>query len=484
MMDNQVQSMMWLRRLSMTNYRKFGGRFSADANSNGGHSDSMVPGLTVDFDRQMTVLVGENGAGKTAVLDAAAVALGTFLKAFPEVSGLRIQGSDARRKYYSQYGETDIQEQFPVSIYAQADIAQPVQWRTVQERGNPIAVPIEWRRELNSANGSTTFSKASQICSLSEMYQKLVQMDPDAVLPLLAYYGTDRLGLHGRMTGKARASAFKNRFRGYDRCLQSSLNYRQMDAWWRKQYDRSLRGYDVPTYRAVCKTVERCLETLLRENGHATEARLEYDFDDGLRLSYTDSDGVRLESMPLWTLSDGYRGVVGLVSDIAWRIAALNPFMGDSVIDWTPGVVLIDEVDLHLHPKWQSCILGVLMKSFPQIQFIVTTHAPMVISSVASDRLRVITLDDKNDGIYQAVSPRNETYGSSASLVLRHVMGSLDKPRKVQDLFDRFSRQMDADEFPEAKQTLGELERTIGADNPDLSGARSSYFFYDGEVRD
>lgn len=90
MMDNQAQSMMWLRRLSMTNYRKFGGRFSADANSNGGHSDSMVPGLTVDFDRQMTVLVGENGAGKTAVLDAAAVALGTFLKAFPEVSGLRI----------------------------------------------------------------------------------------------------------------------------------------------------------------------------------------------------------------------------------------------------------------------------------------------------------------------------------------------------------------------------------------------------------
>lgn len=127
MMDNQAQSMMWLRRLSMTNYRKFGGRFSADANSNGGHSDSMVPGLTVDFDRQMTVLVGENGAGKTAVLDAAAVALGTFLKAFPEVSGLRIQGSDARRKYYSQYGETDIQEQFPVSIYAQADIAQPVE---------------------------------------------------------------------------------------------------------------------------------------------------------------------------------------------------------------------------------------------------------------------------------------------------------------------------------------------------------------------
>ena len=72
-------------------------------------------------------------------------------------------------------------------------------------------------------------------------------MDPDAVLPLLAYYGTDRLGLHGRMTGKARASAFKNRFRGYDGCLQSSLNYRQMDAWWRKQYDRSLKGYDVPT---------------------------------------------------------------------------------------------------------------------------------------------------------------------------------------------------------------------------------------------
>ena len=172
----------------------------------------MVPGLTVDFDRQMTVLVGENGAGKTAVLDAAAVALGTFLKAFPEVSGLRIQGSDARRKYYSQYGETDIQEQFPVSIYAQADIAQPVQWRTVQERGNPIAVPIEWRRELNSANGSTTFSKASQICSLSEMYQKLVQNGSrcGASATGLLWHGS--IGTARQNDGKGKSIRFQKSF--------------------------------------------------------------------------------------------------------------------------------------------------------------------------------------------------------------------------------------------------------------------------------
>ena len=97
--------------------------------------------------------------------------------------------------------------------------------------------------------------------------------------------------------------------------------------------------------------------------------------------------GQNIVRMPVSQLSDGYKCTISLIADIAYRMAILNPQLLNKVLVETEGIILIDEVDLHLHPKWQKRILKDLMDIFPKVQFIVSTHAPEVINSVKKDLL-------------------------------------------------------------------------------------------------
>lgn len=263
-----------------------------------------------------------------------------------------------------------------------------------------------------------------------------------------------------------------NRFDGYDDCLSSEVSIKKMSVWFEKMTAREYRkGTVIPEFRAVRRVVTDCLRLLTGFD----DASIAYD--GGFVVSYTASDGTYMEDQPFETLSDGYRVVIGLVADIARRMAQLNPFLAEQAVARTPGVVLIDEVDLHLHPKWQGKILGVLHELFPLVQFIVTTHAPMVISSVQSKNLRVIEPVDGGDGKYVAVSPDDETYGVNAGAILREVMGTPDKPAAVQDKLDEFGQYLNDKEYGKAQATLRALQNEVGEDNPDLSNAWAAYYF-------
>ena len=102
---------------------------------------------------------------------------------------------------------------------------------------------------------------------------------------------------------------------------------------------------------------------------------LEFETDDGGAQKFAMNE-----------MSDGYKNTLSMIGDIAYRMAVLNPTLGDQVLRETPGIVLIDEIDLHLHPKWQQSILNDLNEIFPKIQFIVSSHAPAVINSVPKSR--------------------------------------------------------------------------------------------------
>ena len=96
------------------------------------------------------------------------------------------------------------------------------------------------------------------------------------------------------------------------------------------------------------------------------------------------------ERLPFSFLSDGYRNMVALVADVAWRAAVLNPHLGKDAAARSEGVVLIDEIDLHLHPRWQRRVLGNLRRTFPGLQFVTTTHSPQVIASARREEVRVL----------------------------------------------------------------------------------------------
>ena len=178
---------MYLQQLTLRNYRGF-----AD--------------LSVDFDRRLTVLVGENGTGKTAIIDAAAVMLGTFLAKFPDVSGPAIQRSDARRRHFDVGGVRDTQQQFPVTLGASGIITEPTPWDRVRaDRGevgrqNASSAPMQpvqptqptqwarqWSRSLRGLNGKMTSGEAHDLIELSDRYQSAVRADPTIVLPVIAY---------------------------------------------------------------------------------------------------------------------------------------------------------------------------------------------------------------------------------------------------------------------------------------------------------
>ena len=155
--------------------------------------------------------------------------------------------------------------------------------------------------------------------------------------------------------------------------------------------------------------------------------------------------------MPFSQLSDGYKNTISMVADIAYRMYTLNPQLKEDAICLTPGVILIDEVDLHLHPRWQHLILTDLRRIFPNVQFIVTTHAPAVISSVKSENLVIL----RNNEVLYASS---ETYGNDINSILKEIMDVSDRNPVTAELFDKFYISLNEKRYDDAEKILDQID--------------------------
>lgn len=168
-------------------------------------------------------------------------------------------------------------------------------------------------------------------------------------------------------------------------------------------------------------------------------------------------------------LSEGESTMLLMTGDIAHRLAQANPDADDPLQG--KGIVLIDAVELHLHPSWQRAILPALTRTFPNVQFIVTTHSPQVIGEVP--RESVICLRD-----FQVV-PTPPTYGRDSNSILEEVMGASSRDSDVKRSLADIAALIDADDFAAARAKIGELEALLGPDDPDLAGSRAAIAFLD-----
>ena len=167
-------------------------------------------------------------------------------------------------------------------------------------------------------------------------------------------------------------------------------------------------------------------------------------------------------------LSDGYRTMLALVMDLARRMAVANKHVqwpeGQSVLH-SPGIVLIDEVELHLHPSWQQSVLPTLMEIFPNVQFIVTTHSPQVLTSIAAKHIRIL-----KDGMVRSFT--DETEGAEASRVLEDVLLVSQRPAKLESVnkLARYAELVYAEKWdsPEATVLREELYNHYGSAEPRL----------------
>lgn len=412
---------------------------------------------SIDFDNRVTLIVGKNGAGKTAILDAVAVSVSTLLLGIDGCVSRSILKDDARYEFHDLDGVIDPQRQFPVSIDSIGDCFGKKN--------------VEWIRSLNSENGNTTIKDARKLTDISkEAQNRIMTGDKSLILPLISYYGTGRLYAQKKEKRNIKSLTEFKRQVGYLDCMAAESNEKLMLNWFQIQTLKSLleqQKTGVVEKPLLLRTVEtaicKCFE---RISGYKNTGII-FDLDTHRLVLEFETVNGSLQKFAMDEMSDGYKNTLSMIGDIAYRMAVLNPMLGEKVLEETPGVILIDEIDLHLHPQWQQTIISDLNAIFPNIQFIVSSHAPEVINSVAKEQIRILD----NGKIYM---PAAQTYGRDANSILREVMNVSERPADITERLNVFYVYMDNKEYKKADKVLSEIEDIVGMTDPDIASARTS----------
>lgn len=347
----------------------------------------------IDFSPQFNILVGDNGTGKTAVLDALAVGIGTLLLGFDDIVSRTIKSQEIHHIDRELGQITTFEPQYPVVVRCRGKI-----------NDNETLI---WERSLSKKGGKTSNKGAKSIIEYAGHCQEQVRQGETIILPLISYYSTGRLWLQKKEKSVAVLTP-GSRMLGYIDCLEPASGEKMLMRWFKTMEMAAIqRQVPMKVLEGLRTAVKNCLE--------GCEA-VYYDIQqDGLVTVLADK-----HSRPAHLLSDGQRTILAMTADIAYRAAVLNPHLGERAILETPGIVLIDELDLHLHPNWQRKIIKRLRTTFPLIQFIATTHSPTIVQSLQPGE--VINLNDYNIGEY---------YDKSIEDILEWVMG-VDNPQRSQ----------------------------------------------------
>lgn len=357
-------------------------------------------------DKDICILLGNNGAGKTSLLHGISVLVSSFFDAFPDI---------------------------PVKLFRDTD----VRIESNQRRADylKIAADISTRNthihceRFRQGNTTAPPSNIAQIKEYANYIKHCIDDNLPIELPVLAYYGTER----GQITAPERRRDFNTvfpRWDAYRDALEPATNFKRFFTWYERNEDVERRqkekqrdfDYSLPVLNAVRRALSQLEDNLV--NPRVETSPLRFVMDD---ISEPDAPKeVRIEM-----LSDGYRIMIAMVADIAARMAEANPDeqlsgLADPLL--TSGIVLIDEIDLHLHPKWQRKVLHQLHRIFPNIQFIVTTHSPNVVLG-ALDIAQVIKIDN---GIVESNIDVSQYNNYDISLLLLSDLFDLDNVRTDQ----------------------------------------------------
>lgn len=419
--------------------------------------------LSVNFSVPYTVLIGNNGAGKTSILQALQILLDTFVTPIQfnmvdsvfnmnlNTPEMRITTSDVKLKAKLNGSVFYNEPQYPSSLKLFAEISDDsIEWETVfgsESSMNPAENPI-----LNV---------------VLELQKKLVSNE-SVVLPVVVFYNSKRLWsrkISLNNEDEEKESPFLSRLKGYVGCIDDSvLRNNDLREWFMRMFLIE-RKRQIPEFQAVKQAITNCyLEIDNREN--LKKVLIDYDAEkeDDLEFHIYFNDG-NVEILPMSYLSDGSQSILAMVADIAYRMAILNPHLLDNVTQETNGVILIDEIDLHLHPSWQRRIIDALHKTFPKVQFIFTTHSPSILTNVPKENILILDKD-------KVFTPSVKTYGRDVNSILREVMHSEIRPKETSDKLSAFSNAIADENLIEAEKILGELKVQLGENDSEVVGAQ------------
>ena len=351
--------------------------------------------MRLRLDPSLTVIHGDNAHGKTSVLSAIAVGLGLILSLLPEVSGIGFRKTDHRQR----------NKVMRVALEATDGTA----WD---------------RRRRGTGKGKQREQGPTRIHQLRKKINEIIEADENGRpvdLPIIAFYDTDR-AVFDQLPRRRNSAASLPRYFALQDALSRQTNFNDFLKWFYAKENEELReqrewrDFDdrLPELEAVRKAI-KCMVPGVSEPRVALRP---------LRFVVTvQEDQGKREELTLNQLSGGYRIMLALAADLARRMAQGNPHLDDPLK--SEAIVLIDEVELHLHPSWQQRILTDLTRTFPNTQFIVSTHSPHVLTDVRPEKIVELRLEEGRIVAGSAAAP---TYGAEAGDVLVTVMGVDERP--------------------------------------------------------
>ena len=420
------------------------------------------------LDSNVTVFVGNNGSGKTSILKSLATSLSWLVARIQSESGKGSPIPELVIKNDKPSAAVDIDiydfqgNEFDDNAEGYSNDSNYFPWR------------IAKAKKGRKGDYKSDYSGAT---SLADYYRTKLSSDEKTSLPLMAFYSVERVVIDIPLKIKEKHTFLQ--LDGYDKSLSQGVDFRRFFEWFREREDtenesglsdevierlRSLIGDNNDTW---LKLKELKASTRDRQLNAVRSAIYKFmpDFSNlrvrrkpRLHMSI-DKNG---EKFNVSQLSQGEKSLMALIGDIARRLAVMNPYLDNPLMG--DGIVLIDEVDMHLHPKWQRSLVNQLSSTFPKCQFVLTTHSPLVIS----DSKKVLTYLIGEDEVKQ-LPP---LYGEDANSVLLEIMDTDIRNAEINEQLGELLDAIHDSEIATAKEHLTKLEDELPATNLELAKAK------------
>lgn len=451
---------------------------------------------TAEKSGNVTVIVGNNGAGKSQILQALATGLSWF------IAKLNDENADGIELTQSNIKDRTHLSSVKVNIENLSYIERNNQW-------NEENIQADWKIDATTEKKfrpATYGLKVNRLSKVIRSYVYQFENNEDTSLPIFAYYPVERTI---RNTPVEISDNFiNNQFTAYDNALEKSVNFESFFSWFREREDieneekSKIRNFhrddsdlisllksefNYPKNKAKKVLPQNEIDSMTLQLIHDIRDKIHFqlnnEFHDNLLSAVRDSiefftsfknvhirrqgtptmivekDG---EELDVNQLSQGEKSLLALVGDIARRLALLNPSL-DNPLEGE-GVVMIDEVDLHLHPKWQHDLIDKLVKTFPNVQFILTTHSPHVIS----DRSDIL-LYSLEDG--ELIEEPN-VYGEDVNTILTKIFDVDIRDSKVEKQFNIIRRAISNRDYLLAEDNINDLAQKLPSDHLELLKCR------------
>ena len=423
--------------------------------------------LSFDLHPQFTLFVGENGSGKSSVLDALAVAASVWLIEPPDstLHGSRreIKPEEVRLQPQSSGDRSQFAEHLPVCVQATGrfdHIEGSRSWLQAYPEGPAT----------REAFGLTAWGPTDKLLrDINLLFKHDANSGPGhANFPVVAYYSAGRAWSYKR-AGSTKINGPARRWAAFQDCLSGQVNIDQLNVWFSREAVAygNRGGRWRPGFEIVRRSILRCVPG---------SDDIWFDGDRGEIVLSIDR-----KPQPIGNLSAGQRMMMAMVADIAIKAVTQNAYLippdhlepedepVSRLLQQTQGVVLIDELDVHLHPRWQRRVVRDLRETFPAIQFICTSHSPQVIGELAPEEIRMFY----KDGVQ--APPRS--FGLDSNRVLEELMGAPTRDPGVETQLRELFKLIDAEDFDAAQKQIFVVEEQIGGDAPELSRARTLISF-------